>query len=155
MHSGVDLIALYRAFWKTYFCGFRRGASTIAMQLVRTITGHYERTRVRKLTEIILAIRLTQYTGNNWIPILYLWVAYYGADMNSLQQACAKLKINPSEAISFELAAIVARIKYPEPMRYNRKRSYQILNQASYLVSFNYRFYKSRWPRLHRLHGTI
>jgi membrane carboxypeptidase/penicillin-binding protein PbpC len=43
-HPGVDPLAICRAFWKTAFCGSRQGASTIAMQLVRTITGRYERT---------------------------------------------------------------------------------------------------------------
>jgi hypothetical protein len=39
-HPGVDPIALCRAFWKTYFCGTTEGASTIAMQLVRTVSGN-------------------------------------------------------------------------------------------------------------------
>ena len=51
-HPGVDPLALCRAIWKTLFCGSRQGASTIAMQLVRTINGCYEKTLKRKFIEI-------------------------------------------------------------------------------------------------------
>ena len=155
MHPGVDPIAFCRAFWKTYFCGFRQGASTIAMQIVRTITGRYEKTWRRKFDEIILAIRLTRYTDKKRLPVLYLWVAYYGAGMGNFQQACMKLKIDQSKATSLELAELVARLKYPEPRKYNRSRSQQILNRARYLLVLNYRSHKSQWSRMHRSHGAI
>ena len=77
-HPGVDAVALCRAVWNTYFHGSRQGGSTIAMQLVRTLTGRYERTVLRKISEIVLAVCVTQHVPKGRIPLLYLWCAYYG-----------------------------------------------------------------------------
>ncbi len=62
-HPGVDILALCRAVWKNVFSGTRQGASTIAMQFVRTITGRYEKTWRRKVIEIFLAVRLSQHVS--------------------------------------------------------------------------------------------
>jgi membrane carboxypeptidase/penicillin-binding protein PbpC len=134
-HPGVDLVAICRAAWKTAFCGYRQGASTIAMQLVRTITGQYKRTWQRKIREIVLALRLTQYVEKDRLPILYLWVAYYGWRMNSFDQACSRLQINPRSISELDAAKFVARLKYPEPREGNIDRLKKIQ-------------YRERWPRL-------
>ena len=133
-HPGVDPVALCRAAWKT-FCGSRQGASTIAMQLVRTITGRYERTWRRKLTEMILAILLTFYKGRRQLPVLYLWVAYYGWRMNNFRQACSRLQIDPTIITEFEAAKLIARLKYPEPREECADRSLQIYRRAKHLIA--------------------
>lgn len=60
-HPGFDPIALCRAAWRTSSGGPRQGGSTIAMQLVRTVTGRREPTLRRKAAEVALAARLTRY----------------------------------------------------------------------------------------------
>ena len=134
-HPGVDPIALCRAIWKTVFCGSRQGGSTIAMQLVRTVTGRYEWTCRRKLLEMILAVRLTRHIGRAPIPALYLWVAYYGWRMNNFNQACFRVHINPLSASELESARLVARLKYPEPRSLNRDQMRRIQRRAAHLVS--------------------
>lgn len=134
LHPGVDPIALCRALWKTYFCGTREGASTIAMQLVRTISGCYEKTWSRKVQEIILAVRLTHHKDKQRLPSLYLWVAYYGAGMNNFVQACTKLGIVPSREAPLDAAKLVARLKYPQPRSVSIKRASQISNRARHLL---------------------
>lgn len=84
-HVGVDPIALVRSIWITCIYRRRQGGSTIAMQLVRTITQRYERTIWRKITEIILAVRLTHAFNRKDIPRIYLWVAYYGWNMHGFR----------------------------------------------------------------------
>lgn len=133
-HPGVDPVALCRALWKT-IRGSRQGGSTIAMQLVRTITGRYERTLVRKIREIALAILLTRYKGRSHLPALYLWVAYYGWKMNGLKQACARLGIDPRSSSEFEAARLVARLKYPEPRLPTDNRTRQIERRARHLLA--------------------
>ena len=66
------------------------------MQLVRTVTGRYERTWRRKLLEMVLAVRLTRHIGRDRLPTLYLWVAYYGWRMNGFKQACFTITLCPS-----------------------------------------------------------
>ena len=133
-HPGVDMFALCRAVWKTLFCGSRQGASTIAMQLVRTIMGRYEQTWQRKLTEIILAVRLSQHVSKDRLPILYLWVAYYGWRMNNFKQACSRLGIDPQSVGAFEAAKLVARLKYPEPRGFDVERIKKIHRRAIHLI---------------------
>ncbi len=134
-HPGVDPVALCRAAWKTFFCGSRQGASTIAMQLVRTITGRYEKTLGRKLTEIFLAVRLSQHVSKERLPILYLWVAYYGWQMNNFRQACSRLEIDPRSVSAFEAAKLIARLKYPEPKNYDAERIKKIRKRALHLMT--------------------
>ena len=134
-HPGVDVVALCRAVWKTVFCRSRQGASTIAMQLVRTILGCRERTWRRKLTEIVLAMRLSQHVSKNRLPILYLWVAYYGWRMNNFRQACSRLGIDPQSVSEIEAAKLVARLKYPEPRNCNVERMKKIRRRALHLIT--------------------
>jgi membrane carboxypeptidase/penicillin-binding protein PbpC len=138
-HPGVDPIALCRAVWKTVFCGSRQGASTIAMQLVRTITGRYEKTWQRKLLEIILSVGLTHYLSRDRLPILYLWIAYYGSGMNNFKQACSRLGIDPRSASALEAAKLVARLKYPEPQKCGAERARKICCRGLHLLTLTKR----------------
>ena len=133
-HPGVDLISLCRAVWRSAFCGRREGGSTIAMQLVRVITGQYERTLGRKFAEIFLAIRITRFVSSADLPRLYLVVAYFGWRMNGLAQATQRLSINPSGVSELEAANIVARLKYPEPRRSDERRLTRIRERAIYIL---------------------
>ncbi|MBA5820737.1 transglycosylase domain-containing protein [Morganella morganii subsp. morganii] len=134
-HNGVDFIAICRASWRTLFCRKREGASTIAMQLVRVLTGRYERTLSRKLLEMYAAMRLTKYINKNEIPRLYLFVAYYGWRMSGLIQASNRLNIDFSNCTDYEAASIVARLKYPEPQKYNQNRHNKILARTKHILS--------------------
>ena len=133
-HPGVDFISICRAIWKTIFRGKREGASTIAMQLVRVLTGRYERTLRRKLQEMYLAWRLTKYIKQSEIPKLYLFVAYYGWRMNGLVQASRRLKVDLLNVTDVEAAGIVSRLKYPEPKMYNHVRHDKIRARIKYLL---------------------
>ena len=134
-HPGVDLWALCRAGWKTYLRNSRQGGSTIAMQLVRTITDHHEVTWQRKITEILLAILLSQYVPRNRLPILYLWCAYYGWRMNNFRQACTRLQIDPTSASAFDEAKLIARLKYPQPQRHDAIRMRKIHRRGLHIMS--------------------
>ena len=132
-HPGVDLISLCRAVWRTVICGKREGGSTIAMQLVRVITGRYERTIRRKIAEIYFAIRLTRLIPKSDIPKFYLSIAYFGWRMNGLKQASLRLNINPASLSIQEAANIIARLKYPEPKRLDNNRLVKINGRTKYI----------------------
>tara|TARA_R110001599_G_C12003513_1_gene637295 strand:- start:6 stop:611 length:606 start_codon:yes stop_codon:yes gene_type:complete len=134
-HPGVDLVSICRAAWRTLFCGRREGASTIAMQLVRVLTGRYERTLKRKLVEMCLAVRLTKYVKQADIPKLYLFVAYFGWRMNGLAQASRRLNIDLLAMTEFEAASIVARLKCPEPQKYDQIRLGKIRARTKHILS--------------------
>lgn len=146
-HPGVDPIALCRAAWRTCVCGRREGGSTIAMQLVRTLTGRYEKTLTRKIVEIRLALRLSKYIPKKELPQLYLWVAYYGWRMNNFVQACKHLGINPETTTLLDAAKLVARLKYPQPRILGPKRSHQLEQRCRYLIQL----YQNTEPHLNPL----
>jgi len=157
-HPGVDLISLFRAMWRTLFCGKREGGSTIAMQLVRVITGRYERTIGRKIVEIYFAVRLTKLVPKSDIPKLYLSIAYFGWQMNGLKQASSRLNINPVSLSFLDAANIVARLKYPEPRRLDNNRLAKINCRVKYVIKrYDNLFGTSSIPELSRIesNGTI
>lgn len=133
-HSGVDVIALIRAFWKTLILNQREGGSTIAMQLVRVLTGKYDRTINRKLEEMFFAYQLTKYVSRQEILSLYLSVAYFGWNMHGISQACKVLKLNLNNLTLEESASLIARLKYPEQKNISEKRINQIKNRTKYIL---------------------
>lgn len=157
-HPGVDLISLCRAVWRTLFCRKREGGSTIAMQLVRVITGRYERTIGRKITEIYFAIRLTRQVPKSDIPKLYLSIAYFGWRMNGLKQASSRLNINPASLSLLDSANIIARLKYPQPRRLDNNRLTKINGRVKYIIKrYDYLFGTPSIPELSmsESNGTI
>ena len=132
-HPGVDPLALCRAAWRTYVRGRREGGSTIAMQLVRVLTGRFDLCWRRKIDEIGLAILITHHVPKAELPALYLSVGYYGWRMNGLAQACRRLGIDPASCSLHESAKLVARLKYPQPRDCPLARWQQIANRSDYL----------------------
>ena len=134
LHPGVDPLALCRAAWRTYGRQRREGGSTVAMQLVRVLTGRFERSWRRKAEEIILAILVTGHVPSDELPALYLSIGYYGWGMNGFAQACRRLCIDPESCSLQESASVIARLKYPEPRSCTAGRRLQIARRSEYLI---------------------
>ncbi len=135
LHYGVDPVGLIRALWKTTFCNRREGGSTIAMQLVRTITKRYEISPQRKFKEIYLATRLTLIFERKDILKLYLSIAYFGWNMHGIKQVCKYLELDEHVLTNYEAASIVARLKYPEP-RFNKTQKLKAINlRANHIIN--------------------
>ncbi|CAM2807827.1 biosynthetic peptidoglycan transglycosylase [Vibrio mytili] len=146
-HNGFDSIGLTRAVWQTIAIGSRQGGSTVAMQLVRTLTGDYEATALRKLKEIYLAVRLTKYLGRHKILKLYLSVAYFGWNMHGANAACKKLNLSLESLSDEQAASIIARLKYPEP-KYKSIRKEELINdRALYIVAKSIRLRKKKYMK--------
>ena len=133
-HPGFDILALLRAAWKTLFCHSRQGGSTIAMQLVRTMEGRREATLRRKITEIVLAVLLSRYLPTHRIPVLYLWSAYYGWNMEGFERACLALRIDPQRSTASEDAYLVACLKYPQRKSNDPAHKARIRRRAAHII---------------------
>ena len=133
-HPGVDPLALCRAAWRTYGRGRREGGSTVAMQLVRVLTGKFDRAWRRKADEMALALLVTRHVPRVELPALYLSVGYYGWRMNGFAQACRRLVIDPACCTLHESAMLVARLKYPQPRDCSAARWQQISDRSGYLM---------------------
>ncbi len=133
-HNGIDLIAICRVLWRRLVWGVREGASTIEMQTVRVLTGRYERTFRRKTKEMLLATLVTHVIPKEKLPAVYLRIAYFGWRMNGLNQTCRRLDSNCSFLTFYEAAALIARLKYPEPRQAPLSRRRQISRRAQHLI---------------------
>lgn len=125
-HSGIDSRAIIRAIWSTIFRGRLQGASTIEQQLVRTIIHRYELSLTRKLREFLLAVMVSSAFSKQRIARAYLSFAYFGWQMNGINEACHRLKYNLHNLSIYQAANVVARIKYPEPETASQSRKEQI-----------------------------
>lgn len=120
-HCGVDFLSLIRATFSNLRSGrITSGGSTIAMQVVKKLTGH-ERTYFNKLKEIIQAIYITKKFGREKVLEWYLTIAPYGSNIEGVKAASLRWfnhlpdKMTPSEA-----ALLTALPRAPEYIRPDR-----------------------------------
>lgn len=134
-HYGVDPIAIARAIWRLTVRRTWDGGSTIEQQLVRTVTGRYERRLRRKVREVLLASLVRRLIPKSEIPGVYLCVAYFGWRMNGIQAACRRLGFELIKITPHQAASIVARLKYPEPKFPSSERAQQIFVRRRHILS--------------------
>lgn len=112
LHFGVDPIAILRSVKVRLLQGERQGASTIEQQLVRTITGRYEKTPRRKIREQVLAVMLNSRFSKSDMAGCYLKVAYYGVSLSGAKGVKSlRAKIHEHAEVH-----IVAHLKYPRTL---------------------------------------
>ena len=132
-HRGVDPIAIARAFLRTT-CGHLEGASTIEQQLVRVLQNDYRICFKRKVLEALLASTLYDRFSKIEILRAYLSVAYFGSSIRGYQDAHLLLPIGMLNS-TYELAFLIAHLKFPKPDANNdkwaRRRSNRVLRITS------------------------
>ena len=114
-HRGLDIVAIGRAIQRITFYGNRQGASTIEQQLVRTLTGDYRPTLLRKIKEALLASTLWDRVDKVDILRSYLAVAHLGTGISGLGAAIANIKI-PSAFEYCRAVYMIAHLRYPLPL---------------------------------------
>jgi membrane carboxypeptidase/penicillin-binding protein PbpC len=117
-HNGVDLLAAARAFARWIIRRPRGGASTIDMQLARTITGYRAKTIARKLYESALAVAIRRSASAEAVLLAYLDVAYFGPGVRGAEAAAFAYFKQPTAALSLpQCAELAAMLVYPLPKR--------------------------------------
>ena len=86
-HSGVDPLAVVRAFWNDVSGAHLQGGSTITQQYVKNVYTGSQRTALRKLREASLAVRLEQHLTKDEILTRYLNTLYLGNGTAGVQAA--------------------------------------------------------------------
>lgn len=143
-HGGIDLVAICRAAWRGMVLGRVEGASTIEMQIIRVLSGRFERSLRRKLREMMLATLLDREFSKSTLPELYLQIGYFGWRMNNYSAACRHIGHSPDSLNSIETARLVARLKYPQPKGFSERRRDQIDNRARHLLALHVKHRLSR-----------
>lgn len=78
-HSGVNFTAMARAVWANAQEGsYAQGGSTLTMQVVRNLAQRREKTVVRKLREMVLAMAIDEHLGKDGVLQMYLDAPYLG-----------------------------------------------------------------------------
>ncbi|SRR6266508_3760432 len=134
-HAGIDLIACGRELVRAVMGRPHGGASTIAMQFVRTATGYKERTLWRKLYEMFLALIIQFRYSKLEILRSYLACAFFGSGVFGIDSASQnQYKKNSSDLTLPEAAFIAAMLVYPKPLvptplwlsKVNRRADYAV-----------------------------
>ena len=116
-HSGVDPIAVLRAIYVQLLFGHFQGASTVEQQFVRVVSGRYEKTLARKMYEQLLAVAVRRRREKHQIAIAYLAVAFYGSANIGVAGLRSRLGNNLALAKGNDIRGMIARLKYPEPLK--------------------------------------
>lgn len=133
-HHGIDPIAVGRAVIGLITGRPLGGGSTIEQQLYRVLTNRRERTIGRKLRELLGAYFLSGIYDKRTLASRYLTAAYFGAAMNGLEQAARALAYSLPDLSEEEAAALVARLKYPEPRVAGPRRRAQIHRRTRWIL---------------------
>jgi membrane carboxypeptidase/penicillin-binding protein PbpC len=138
-HGGIDLIAVCRTIWRGIVLRQPEGASTIEMQVVRVVSGRFERTLQRKLRAMTLATLVTRAIPKEALPAVYLRIGYYGWRMNGFESACRQLGLSSEALTPVQTARLVARLKYPQPRNTPPERWSKITARAQHLLRLHSR----------------
>ena len=133
-HCGVDFRSILRE-CKKFLLGEKfGGASTIDMQMVRTITGFKERTLYRKFYESILAFIVNFKFSKKQIIDCYLNNAFFGSHLYGIEKATQKCfgKYIISQLTFDEKAQLAAMLQRPRPQYPSAEWQEKILKRARY-----------------------
>lgn len=120
-HAGVDVLAVGRALWSNITSGRTvSGASTLAMQVCRMLEPK-DRSLWSKVREALGALYLTHYYGREQLLSIYLTLAPFGSNIESVTAASwIYFNHSPRRLTPAEAALLVALPRSPEVIRPDR-----------------------------------
>jgi len=109
-HSGVSARGLMRSGWNfvTSYGRRREGASTLTMQLIRTVTAKRQKRLDRKLKEIILARKLEKAYSKKQIMEMYANEVYFGGGRYGIEAAAEFYFGKSAPQLNVEECALLA-----------------------------------------------
>lgn len=152
-HSGIDWRSVLREFYKHFSNSTAGGASTIDMQLFRTVSDRYERTLRRKVREWVGVTILQRKFTKLEILRTYMRVAYFGTRLRGAEAAAQAMfpakfppdsyfvdldALNPAEA-----ATLASLLVYPKPRIPNAHWEAKVTRRANYGLALYARREKS------------
>lgn len=135
-HRGVDLPSVFREVLKMLTFRKHGGASTIDMQMVRTLTNYRELTFKRKIYEIILSLLINFRFSKNEIMKCYMDNAFFGSHLIGVTKACmAEYGKRLDEISDQEKARLAAMLLKPRPKKPTEKWRSDVKSRAAYAQS--------------------
>jgi penicillin-binding protein 1A len=121
-HGGVDLAGIVRTAVTNVLHGRRWGASTITMQLARTLMGRREKTWERKIAETFLAVELEKRLSKQQVLTLYCNLTFLGHGNYGMEAAASDYFGHGVAELSLAEAATLAGI-LQRPSDYSPRRN--------------------------------
>lgn len=116
-HSGIDLGGMLRAAVANFKAGrIEQGASTITQQVAKNIFLNPERTYMRKLRDVALAIQIELTLSKDEILEIYLNQIYFGSGAYGIAEAARTYFGKPVGSLTVGEAALIAGLP-PAPSR--------------------------------------
>ena len=139
-HGGIDVIGIFRALWVDVVSRSpKQGASTITAQLAKNLFLSSEKTLMRKIREMFLAIKIEHCFTKDEILEIYLNRVYFGAGVYGLDAAAAYYYGKDAYSLSlYESAVLIGMLKAPNtysPLRGFKKsdeRAVTVLKNAGF-----------------------
>ena len=120
-HEGYDLEAIHQALEANQLAGtIERGGSTLTQQLAKNLYLDGQRTLIRKIRELLLAIELDRTLGKGRVLELYLNMVEWGPGIYGIQQASERYFMRRASQLKPHEAAFLAAI-LPSPRRFYRQ----------------------------------
>jgi penicillin-binding protein 1A len=128
-HGGIDAMGILRAAYTDIRAGrVKEGASTISMQLARSVFLSRERTWRRKIEEAFLAVELEKNYSKQQILALYLNLVNLGHGNYGVEAASRYFFNKPAAKLTLPEAATLAGI-LPAPSRYSPYRTPEMVTK--------------------------
>jgi penicillin-binding protein 1A len=133
-HRGIDPLGLLRAtVANALHRGVSQGGSTITQQLAKNLFLTQERTMMRKLQEVVLALWLEHKFKKDQILELYLNRVYFGAGAYGAEAAAQRYYGNPARQVSLAEAAQLAGL-VKSPSRLAPTRNFDAAQRRAQMV---------------------
>lgn len=132
-HGGIDYVSILRELKNLLLLKRVHGASTIEMQLYRTLSHRYERQLSRKIIEFIAAKAYQKKFTKIQILRTYLTVAYFGTGLTGSEMASEDVYRRPSNELKHKDALrLAAMLVYPKPKLVNADWKTKVVRRAKY-----------------------
>jgi penicillin-binding protein 1A len=132
-HSGVDVRGLLRAAWANVGHERSQGGSTITQQVARTFYLSSRKTYIRKINEMLLALKIESQLDKNQILELYMNQIFLGQRAYGFEAAARTYFGKPMTALSTGEAAMLAGLPQ-NPAYANPVTDLQRARQRQHLV---------------------
>jgi penicillin-binding protein 1A len=133
-HRGIDPVGLVRALAaNALHRGVSQGGSTITQQLAKNLFLTQERTMMRKLQEVVLALWLEHKFSKDQILEIYLNRVYFGSGAYGVEAACQRYYGKSARQATLAEAAMLAGL-VKSPSRLAPTRNYDAAQRRSQAV---------------------
>lgn len=132
-HCGVDFYSLGRAFVKNMFGHKKSGASTITMQVVKSLNPK-KRTYINKYFEIWQALKMEKMLSKEEILRLYLNNSPYGGNIRGYETASRMYFRKPAKDLTWAQASLLAVLPNAPGMMNVEKNRKLLIKKRNYLL---------------------